>query len=108
MRLSKCLLEGPKNGAFRMLGEPEGCREGGLPARVLCVGRWRQNSQRFFGIVTQLLRELPSERMENLLGRSRLCRAADGREQGPRGDAYGGRFEVDSARCLGWSGTGAG
>lgn len=60
--LSQCFLKGPENSTLSMSGEPdnrmrlEPCRRGGL---WVSVGRRRQNSRRFVGIVAQLLRELP-------------------------------------------------
>jgi hypothetical protein len=113
VRFSECFLEGPEDGTLGMLGEPDSrvrlgsCRRGVLLA--ILVERRRENGRRFFGIVAQLLGELPPKGMEDLLGRSRLRRVASCREEWPRANANSGRFEVGPAWCsIGVAGAGTG
>jgi hypothetical protein len=117
VRFPECFLEGPKDGALGMLGEPDGrvrlwcCRGGVLLA--MWVERRREKGRRFFGIVAQLLGELPPKGMEDLLGRSVLCRAANCREERPGGNTNSGRFKVGPTWCSiegagAGTGTGAG
>ncbi len=98
--LAECFLESPENSTLGTAGEPKGCRER-VPGRG-------ENSQGLVRVVTELLGDLASERMEDGLGRSTsfLCRFAGGGEEGPRTDAKGGRFKVDPARCLERTGAG--
>src|SRR5690606_36977825 len=92
---------GPEDSALGVLGESDGrmglgsCLEGGLWARV---ERGRLNGRRFFGIVTQLLGKSSPEGLVVFLGRPSSCGSTEGREEGPRSDANGGRLEVDSPR----------
>lgn len=110
MGLSKCFLEGPEDCTFGTLGEPNGgmrlrsCQRG-LPSVV--VGRRRQNRRYFFGIVAQVLGELPPKGVKGWLKLSALRRVTGRREEGPGADANSSRFKMDPTLCLGRPWTGA-